>query len=328
MTRYAWWMLIAACLWGQPSFAQGADQMSQKQQQRIRLEVCLGCHRAQYDAIRNTPHWMSGDARTPVSVHECSTCHGELEEHVLTAGKQGRQDGAQTFGRVTTLSVTEQNAVCLGCHKTSEMIHWAGSGHDLEEIGCVGCHRIHSPDEVVERSSQQQVCFTCHADMRAKSHKPYGHPIREGGMGCTDCHGAHGGPGDAGLKAFSVNEVCYECHAEKRGPFLWEHQPASEDCMLCHDAHGSIHQGMLARREPHLCQSCHEPTALANNPLGPHARHSRLALSFREPGQADQGPDPTPGSRGISRFVLGEACSNCHNQVHGSNHPAGAKLMR
>ena len=27
------------------------------------------------------------------------------------------------------------------------------------------------------------------------------------------------------------NETCYQCHAEKRGPFLWEHQPARDDCL-------------------------------------------------------------------------------------------------
>jgi hypothetical protein len=31
------------------------------------------------------------------------------------------------------------------------------------------------------------------------------------------------------------------CHAEKRGPFLWEHAPSVENCANCHEAHGSIH---------------------------------------------------------------------------------------
>ena len=34
------------------------------------------------------------------------------------------------------------------------------------------------------------------------------------------------------------------------------------------------------------------------------------------------------GGLGISRFVMGESCLNCHTKVHGTNHPAGAKLMR
>ncbi len=36
-----------------------------------------------------------------------------------------------------------------------------------------------------------------------------------------------------------MNETCYTCHADKRGPFLWEHQPVNEDCTNCHTPHGS-----------------------------------------------------------------------------------------
>ena len=206
-------------------------------------------------------------------------------------------------------------------------MHWQGSAHDAEGIGCVGCHRIHGEDRVRARETEQEICFACHARMRGDVNKPYGHPLREHKMRCSDCHGPHGGPGDAELKTFSVNESCYGCHADKRGPFLWEHSPVSENCVLCHSTHGSVHPGMLERRQPHLCQSCHEPTGPAG--LGPpHAQHSRLGLSFREPGEPDLGPTAPPGGRGIARFVMGEACSNCHTKVHGSNHPAGAKLMR
>ena len=34
------------------------------------------------------------------------------------------------------------------------------------------------------------------------------------------------------------------------------------------------------------------------------------------------------GSGNGSAFLLAGSCTNCHTQVHGSNHPAGAKLMR
>ena len=243
----------------------------------------------------------------------------------MSAGEE-HDAGMRAFDRAGRLSVEQQNSLCLSCHRESTLLHWRGSAHDAQESGCIGCHRIHSEDRVRARETEQAVCFDCHGNLRGVVNQPYTHPLRERKMACSDCHGAHGGPGDAELKTFSVNETCYACHAEKRGPFLWEHAPASENCVLCHSAHGSLHAGMLERRQPHLCQSCHEPTGPAG--LGPpHARHSRLALSFRNPGEPDPGPEPL-GSRGISRFVLGEACSNCHSHVHGSNHPAGAKLMR
>jgi predicted CXXCH cytochrome family protein len=43
-------------------------------------------------------------------------------------------------------------------------------------------------------------------------------PIREGKMTCSSCHNPHGSYGDALLKTATVNDTCYKCHAEKRGP--------------------------------------------------------------------------------------------------------------
>ena len=53
----------------------------------------------------------------------------------------------------------------------------------------------------------------------------------------------------ANLKAASVNEQCYTCHTEKRGPFLWEHAPVRESCLNCHTPHGSNQiQGALQKQ--------------------------------------------------------------------------------
>ena len=299
----------------------------------IRSEVCSGCHLEQYEFMKSSRHWVVGDERTAVNLTECSTCHGDAEEHVLSAGTKTQEGLAAFSPKLTTMTIPEQNAVCQTCHKNESFVHWSVGSHASEDVGCVGCHRMHEHDKVLSKATQPEVCYTCHTTVRLQSNKPYGHPIREQKMACTDCHGPHGGPGDADMKAFTINETCYTCHAEKRGPFLWEHMPASEDCTLCHSAHGSIHAGMLERRQPHLCQSCHEGIAPGGDEPGfidggPRQRHSRLALSYRQPGAVDVGPDPSKPDIGISRLVMGEACMNCHTKVHGTNHPSGAKLMR
>ena len=41
------------------------------------------------------------------------------------------------------------------------------------------------------------------------------------------------------IKADSVNDLCYKCHAEKRGPYAFEHPPFPENCLNCHEIHGS-----------------------------------------------------------------------------------------
>ncbi len=99
---------------------------------------------------------------------------------------------------------------------------------------------------------------------------------------------------------------CFGCHAEKRGPYLWEHAPVAEDCSNCHNPHGSNHPGMLAQRAPLLCQSC-------------HSQSGHPSIAYDADGLASGAP---------SQYLLGQSCLNCHSQVHGSNHPSGSKLMR
>ena len=150
------------------------------------------------------------------------------------------------------------------------------------------------------------MCFNCHALTRSETLKAFAHPIAEGKMACNGCHSPHGATIDTQLAHQTVNDTCYECHAEKRGPFLWEHAPVAEDCTLCHSPHGSNHPAMLTRRAPLLCQGCHSQSG-----------HPSIA----------QTPDGLPAAA-PSQFLLGQSCLNCHAQVHGSNHPSGSRLMR
>jgi DmsE family decaheme c-type cytochrome len=158
------------------------------------------------------------------------------------------------------------------------------------------------------KASEAEVCFTCHRQRRADFQKPSSHPVRQGLMGCSDCHSPHGSTTAAMLIKPTLNQTCFTCHAEKRGPLLWEHAPVAEDCSLCHSAHGSLRKALLTKSPPLLCQQCHAP---ADHP-------SQARTSAGLPG----------GSAGGTIFLAAGGCINCHSQVHGSNHPAGAKLMR
>jgi predicted CXXCH cytochrome family protein len=93
-------------------------------------------------------------------------------------------------------------------------------------------------------------------------------------------------------------------HAEKRGPFLYEHAAGRESCVSCHDPHGSNHDRMLVARPPMLCQRCH--------------------IGSRHPSTIYDGTQLAAGSN----RMLGRSCVNCHSTVHGSNHPAGGTFLR
>jgi DmsE family decaheme c-type cytochrome len=117
----------------------------------------------------------------------------------------------------------------------------------------------------------------------------------------------------------TVNETCYTCHAEKRGPFLWEHSPVVDDCTNCHTPHGSSNTPLLKSRAPFLCQQCHSGDHGKNIYSGGNLPGGNITSVNGIQGVANQSPPAQLNAR---------SCMNCHSLVHGSNHPAGAKFQR
>jgi DmsE family decaheme c-type cytochrome len=133
-------------------------------------------------------------------------------------------------------------------------------------------------------------------DKKAEFQLPSHHPVLEGKMGCADCHSAHGEE----VKPWSmtslkdVNEACFKCHKEQRGPFVFEHEAVREGCTTCHKVHGSINDKMLILRDANLCLRCHTQ---ANFPIiGKSTSHG-------------------------TSYLVGGTCfsGGCHQAVHGSN---------
>ncbi|MCB1844021.1 MAG: DmsE family decaheme c-type cytochrome, partial [Halioglobus sp.] len=212
---------------------------------------CLSCHTASSDtavhAIFNTLHGgIAGGGNAA-----CTSCHGDSQAHQRAPS---RNTPDVSYGPQWTSALQTRNAACLGCHEKGEVSHWAGSAHQREELGCDNCHSAHRQRDLAPGGSDaQDQCLACHTEVRAELHLPSRHPIAEGKTACIDCHNPHGGLGDADLRQVTLNDNCFSCHQEKRGPFLWEHPPAAEDCSLCHRPHGSVHGSLLTARGPAQC---------------------------------------------------------------------------
>src|SRR6516165_2326172 len=201
-----------------------------------------------------------------------------------------------------TYSTDEVNQVCLNCHEKGQRTLWRGSVHEVRDLLCANCHTIMrnvTPKFALAQLTEPDVCFQCHKKQRSDIWQSSHMPVREGKMTCSSCHNPHGSYSEALLKTATVNDTCYKCHAEKRGPFLWEHPPVRENCLNCHDPHGSINDSLLKVSRPRLCQQCHTAADHPGNPGNPMAIYS-----------------------------IGGACSNCHVRIHGSNSPAGAEFVR
>jgi DmsE family decaheme c-type cytochrome len=273
-------------------------------------DTCIACHGdAEILNLFHTKHGAPSNPNGPFGEGQlqCEACHGPGGAHAGRVRRGQERPSVIVFGADSASSIDEQNGMCLTCHENTVGFSWHTGALPSDEVACVDCHELHTPtDAVTQTSTQPEVCFACHQMQRSETQKAFSHPILEGKMDCMDCHNMHGDTVATQLARLNVNDTCHQCHAEKRGPYLWEHAPVSEDCGLCHAPHGSNHPGMLTKRAPLLCQSCHSQIG-----------HPSVAY--------DTG-DLVTGTP--SRFLLGQSCTNCHSQVHGSNHPSGSKLMR
>jgi DmsE family decaheme c-type cytochrome len=263
-------------------------------------------------AIGKTRHGTKADSRTPT----CIDCHGPSVDHLSYSGSGKLPPPDVQFRSKTSNSTEARNGACQSCHmKDSRRSHWEGSAHQIRDVACTSCHKVHTAhDKARDKSTQAEVCFTCHKDQRAQANKPSHHPVIEGKMSCSDCHNAHGSVGPSLMNRNSVVETCYTCHMEKRGPFVHNHQPVNEDCSNCHNPHGTTAESLLKSRPPFLCNSCHTP----HGPIQPTlANGSAPTLS-------------APGWWNPSVITQGKSCVSCHAQIHGSSNPgaAGQHLFR
>jgi DmsE family decaheme c-type cytochrome len=165
-------------------------------------------------------------------------------------------------------------------------------------------------DKVLAKATQFEVCFACHKDKRAEVNRPSHHPVLEGKVACSDCHNPHGSAGPKLMKRDSVNDTCFQCHAEKRGPFVHNHEPVAEDCGNCHNPHGTVVESMLKVRAPFLCHECHTP----------HGGFIPQLIGSQVTGLAPTTPNGI--GKGTTNLTQGRSCMNCHTQVHGSNNPS------
>jgi DmsE family decaheme c-type cytochrome len=249
---------------------------------------------------------------------KCASCHTNAAEH-MKSQMAGEKGPVPTF---KTKSAKEINDTCLTCHEKANQASFLSSMHARRNVACTSCHSVHDSKSVkaqLKTRTDTETCVTCHKTERAKSMRASHHPVREGKMGCSSCHNPHDGVRPKMMKADSVNELCYTCHTEKRGPFLFEHAPVREDCISCHEPHGTNHPRLLTQKMPNLCYNCH---LSGSGHFGSGDNFStEKGVQVAPPGS------PTGYPTVNSRFVE-RSCRTCHVKLHGSNHTSGAYFVR
>ncbi|MEK6543937.1 MAG: DmsE family decaheme c-type cytochrome [Elusimicrobiota bacterium] len=273
----------------------------------VGASTCMGCH-SDKEGFAKTTHGriLQGLKKTGVE-GSCEACHGLGSLHAAAAG-DATNPGFPSVSFFKSKTPGAIDAVCLTCHQSGKRMHWPGGAHQRNGLSCLSCHSVHhsKSQPLLNKASQVKTCARCHSQAAGKMKKSFSMPLADGGHGCASCHQPHGTTTKKLLVRGTVNETCYSCHAGKRGPFLWEHAPARQDCLLCHDQHGSSNHAMLDTRLPLLCQKCHQKG------------------SFHSTGKLFSGDDVSKKSV----FLMNKSCVNCHSLIHGSSHPSGKGLTR
>jgi DmsE family decaheme c-type cytochrome len=260
--------------------------------QYVGADTCKTCHEDVARSYDKGPHWKTTLARHQGPQWQgCEACHGAGKEHAESG------DPSKII-RFPALSREESSKRCLGCHEFGqEHANFLRSQHLKANVGCTDCHSIHGSkiEAKLLKASQPQLCFSCHQDVKPNFSLPFHHRVNEGLVTCSNCHNPHGGFMTRQLRSTAAqDQVCFNCHTDKAGPFAFEHVPVkTEGCVACHSPHGSVNPRLLKRSNVNLlCLECHTFTVDSAAPAIP---------SFHNQAQKYQ------------------ACTMCHTAIHGSN---------
>ncbi len=295
-------LVCVACVWAGAQQKPAAEE--KKKKEYVGSETCAGCHDELVGHFnKKNPHAaLETNKSRGWATRACESCHGPGSVHAESTAAEDIQNPAK-------MGAGAVNRLCLSCHKNQPtQVGRIGGGHVGYGVACTSCHDMHktgaesSAERYRKPAGINKQCASCHLEIWAAFQKPHHHKVPEGAMACTSCHNPHASLGQGrNMRLTSAQEPgCFKCHADKRGPFVFEHAPVkSEPCSICHEPHGSVNPRMLTRSNmTSQCLECHSNIQAASSTgvAGgiPPAIHDLRTARWRN-------------------------CTVCHQKIHGSN---------
>jgi DmsE family decaheme c-type cytochrome len=286
-------VLVAGALACIPSWLRAAVP---SQKAATAMQDCAACHEDTVKAFGRNPHNILEKSSRYKLENPCESCHGPGTDHI-----EGGGDKTKIVGFTGGASRT-YNEKCLACHKGNhEMTGYGAGAHAKQGLDCADCHSNHKavPTTRLLKEQATSLCLNCHTQQKTDFSKPFRHRVKEGALECVDCHQPHSGLDRRQLRSnLAGQEICFKCHQEKQGPFIFEHAAVRlRGCQGCHEPHGSNNPKMLVRASmTALCLECHTRATVTKTVLGsqPPSFHNLNSPTYRN-------------------------CLTCHVMVHGSN---------
>ncbi len=280
---------------------------------KVGMEACGDCHGKQVAKFSASKHAVYLRKVVAEKGEVCEYCHGPASEHV----DERANVKILHFPQRSAYTVKRTTELCVSCHTAVlDKPHWQGNTHAMADVSCVDCHSFHQDDtqpyllrkpdikvtnNVAFRYDEKHpttnqaingACLNCHREQQSQLRMRSHHPLFEDRVNCADCHEPHKST-DPMLLAENrdLSETCLKCHTNKRGPFVFEHEPArvgglGDSCLTCHRPHGSPNPKLTVAFGRGLCIQCHTDI-------------NQDAAHLNRPGSCWR--------------------SGCHSDIHGSN---------
>lgn len=250
-----------------------------------RGKLCYSCH------TEEQKRFTSQLAHRPVATGDCYKCHDAHGTESANMLVKPENELCRTCHSVSTASFKNahfgfpmDNVECAKCHdphsvpKTSSKLIYPDQHEPFKDRICMACHV--DKTSVKTKKEGRALCMECHSKSSSLFDRRIVHEALQMEGECLNCHTPHAGFTSNYLNKPDV-KVCFTCHDKGLFEKKFPHQPAAENCSICHEVHSSDNFKLLNKaNEMDLCLQCHDADKTHLHPMGKDVKDPRTGTTL------------------------------------------------